>query len=127
MNTSIKATNVTLTPAIEDYVRKKVLLLEKLVNKDDTSARISIEIGKATEHHKSGNVFFAELNLHIAGKYFRTRRNAPDMYAAIDIAKDDLMDTLRGYKDKKTTLFRRGSQKIKDMIRGFTWRRKDLE
>lgn len=124
MNFTVKATNTTLTPTIEEYIGKKIAQFDKIIPGEDTSAHMSVEIGKETEHHKTGDVFFAELNLHIAGKDFRTRRNGQDMYAALDIAKDELLDTVRGYKNKKTTLYRRGKLMVKDMMRGFNWKRK---
>ncbi len=124
MNINIKATNVSLTPAIEDYVGKKVAMLQKIINREDTSASISVEVGKTTEHHKSGDVFFAEFNLHIAGKNFYARKEAVDVYSAIDIVKDELADAVLAYKGKKETLFRRGALSLKNMIRGLPFRKK---
>ncbi len=124
MNINIKATNTSLTSAIEDYVGKKVAMLQKVISQEDTSASIYVEIGKTTEHHKSGDVFFAEFNLHIAGKNFYARREAGDIYSAIDIVKDDLVDSIIAHKGKRETLFRRGSQSLKNMIRGLPFRKK---
>ena len=124
MNTNIKATNISLTTAIENYVGKKVAMLQKIIDQEDTSASIYVEIGKTTEHHKSGDVFFAEFNLHIAGKNFYSRKEASDIYSAIDIVKDDLADSIISHKGKRETLFRRGAQSLKNMIRGLPFRRK---
>jgi len=124
MNVTIKATNTTLTPSIDEYVRKRVGTFDKLIDSEDTSARVAVEVGKDTEHHKSGDIFFAEINLHIAGRDFRTRRDGSDIYSAIDIAKDEIMDAVRGYKGRQATMLRRGGQAIKNMIRGFPFRRK---
>lgn len=124
MNINIKATNVSLTPAVDDYIRKKVAMFDKLIHQNDTSANVAVEVGKTTEHHKSGNVFFAEFNLHTAGKNFYVRREASDMHTAIDIVKDELMDAVRAHKGKKETLFRRGSQVMKNMLRGLPFRKK---
>ena len=97
---------------------------DKLIHQEDTSANVSVEVGKTTEHHKSGNVFFAEFNLHTAGKNFYVRREAADIYTAIDVVKDELMDAVRAHKGKKKTLFRRGSQAMKNMLRGLPFRKK---
>jgi putative sigma-54 modulation protein len=119
MKITIKATNTTLTPAIEEYITKKLAHLEKLVDADDTSSHIAVEVGKENEHHKSGDVFFAEFTMHIAHKDFRVRENGSDIYAAIDVAKDELTDAVRGFKGKQTTLLKRGGKAVKDMLRGW--------
>ncbi len=124
MNINIKSTNTSLTPQIEVFLRKKLAVLEKIISPEDSSVQIYVEIGKETEHHKSGEVFFAEFNLHIAHKDFRVRRNGSDIYTAIDIAKDELFATVRTHKGKSETLLRRGSSMIKNMVRGFPWRRR---
>jgi ribosomal subunit interface protein len=123
MNTNIKATNTTLTPSIEEYIAKKTAALDKLIHPEDTSSMLHIELGKSTEHHKSGDIFFAEFNLHIAGKDLRARQESSDLFAAIDLAKDELVHGLRTYKGKRQTLLRRGSQRVKDMMRGMNWRK----
>lgn len=119
MKIKIKATNMPLTPLVDDYLRKKIALIEKLISSDDTSADLHVEVGKTSAHHKSGDVFRAEFNLHIAGKDFYVEREAGDLLAAIDEAKDELADTMRSHKNKRMTLIRRGGQKIKELIRGF--------
>lgn len=124
MHIKIKATNTTLTPQIEEYISKKVEALDKLVSKEDTSAQVAVEVGKTTEHHKSGDVFFAEFNLHIAGGDFIAKQEAADLYAAIDIAKDELMHAVRAHKGKQQTMLRRGGQMVKNMLRGFGRKRK---
>lgn len=121
---SIKGTGIELTPAIDEYVRKRTLNFEKLISSEDSSSYLAVEVGKETEHHKSGDIFFAEFNLHIAGHDFRARRGGGDINSAVDIAKDELMDAVRAHKGKQSTMLRRGSQAVKDMLRGFPWRRR---
>lgn len=124
MNITIKATGTSLTPQVDEYARKKAAMLEKLIPEEDTSAQLAIEVGKATGHHKTGDIFFAEFNLHLAGKNFYARQEAADIYVALDLVKDEVIHAIRTYKGKQTTLLRRGSQRVKDMLRGFPFRRK---
>ena len=119
MKTHIKVTNTSLTPAIEEYIYKKMEMLDKLIHKDDTSAHVAVEVGKNSEHHKAGEIFFSELNMHIAGKDLRVRFDADDIYAAIDKAKDEMMHALRAHRGKRETLLRRGGSAIKNMLKGF--------
>lgn len=115
---SIKATLMELTPEIADYARKRIIMLDKVVSRDDESARASIEVGKTTEHHKEGNLFFAEFNVHIAGKDFRVVAEKDELFAAIDEAKDGIIREVTQYKDKRRTLIRRGGAAIKNILRG---------
>lgn len=119
MRINIKATNLELTAAISDYAEKRVSSLEKFINKNDESAMANVEVGKSTKHHQSGDIFRAEINLHIAGKNLRAVVEKDNLYAAIDEAKDEMVREITSHKAKQRTLLRRGGAKIKDFIRGF--------
>lgn len=115
MRTNIKATGIELTPALTDYVNSKVAMLDKLVvNYGDVLA--SVEIGKETNHHKTGNWFFAEINLKCDGKMLRHVVEEADLYAAIDKVKDGMAEELRSYDKRKQSLFRRGARAIKGVF-----------
>ena len=112
MRTSIKATGIELTPALTNYVNEKLGMLDKLlVNCGDVLAEV--EIGKETNHHKTGNWFFAETNLNCAGKLLRNVTEEADLYAAIDVMKDALAEEIRSYEKRKQSLFRRGARAVK--------------
>ena len=68
---NIKATNIELTQEISDYLDKRLQSIEKLIDPNDTSAIFDVEVGKTTNHHQTGSIFRAEINLHIALKQFR--------------------------------------------------------
>ncbi|MFC1721199.1 ribosome hibernation-promoting factor, HPF/YfiA family [Patescibacteria group bacterium] len=116
---NIKATNIELTPAIYDYIDKKMEMLEKFVDENDTSVSASIEVGKTTNHHQNGDVFRAEINFSIGGKQFRAVSETEDLYAAIDEMKDDLAHSLLSDKEKQQTLMRKGASQLKNLIKGF--------
>ncbi|MFA5000720.1 MAG: ribosome-associated translation inhibitor RaiA [Candidatus Paceibacterota bacterium] len=112
MRTNIKATGIELTPALTDYVNEKLGMLDRLlVNCGDVLAEV--EIGKETNHHKTGNWFFAETNLNCDGKLLRNVTEKNDLYAAIDVMKDALAEEIRSYEKRKQSLFRRGARNIK--------------
>lgn len=119
MNIIIKTSNIDLTPAIEEYINKRIASAEKFVHNGDTEAKAEVEIGKTTNHHKHGDYFKTEINFVNDGKYFRASAETADLYSAIDLAKDQLISELGLAKDKKLTLLRRGSQKIKNILKGF--------
>ena len=76
MKTNVKATQMELTSAISDYLSKRLSALDKFVDPTDDSAMCYVEVGKVSHHHKSGDVFRAEINLHLGGKSFRRKQRS---------------------------------------------------
>lgn len=123
MNKSIKATGIELTEAISDYCDKRFSAFDRFVSHvPPDAAKCDIEVGKTTAHHKSGDVFRAEVNLHIEGKNFFAVSEKDDLYAAIDEVKDEIVRQITASKDKSMTLMRRGSLRIKEMLKGLDFR-----
>ncbi len=116
MNINIKATGIELTPAIREYAEKKVLALEKYISKD-ADTNVQIEVGKTTKHHKGGDVFRAEIKVIGAGLDLYAFTEKEDLYAAIDLAKDEVIRELQHSKGKNLKMFRRQQQAIKDALR----------
>lgn len=116
MRINIKASGIELTSALSSYVDSKVSMLEKLLI-HDPAAYADVEIGKRTHHHKTGEWFFGEINLHTMGKIIRHVSEESDLYAAIDKMKDGVAEEVRETEKKKNTLFRRGSRLIKGLFR----------
>ncbi|MFA6476046.1 MAG: ribosome-associated translation inhibitor RaiA [Candidatus Paceibacterota bacterium] len=116
MRINIKASGIELTPALSSYVNDKVAMLDKLLI-NDPAAYADVEIGKRTNHHKTGEWFFGEINLHTAGKIIRHVEEKDDLYAAIDKVKDGLAEDISTSEKKKNTLFKRGSRAIKNLFR----------
>lgn len=117
MNIQTKATNVTLTPDIQGYLDKRIQAIQKLVDPNDTSVRCQVELEKTTEHHKRGDIYRSEINLHMAGASFRADATAERLLDAIDESKAQMMKELRRHKDKKSSNVRRGGAKLKDFVR----------
>jgi len=118
----IKTTNLDFTPALKDYVNKKIASLEKfLKHYSDQSGELifDVEIGKTTMHHKSGNVFRAEMNFTAGSVHLRSEAEKEDLYAAIDEAKDEMKRTLRRKKSRQIDFIKRGGARMKDFVRGF--------
>lgn len=116
MRINIKASGIELTPALSSYVNDKVAMLEKLLV-NDPAAYADVEIGKRTHHHKTGDWFFGEINLHTGGRIIRHVEEESDLYAAIDKVKDGIAENLNNSEKKKNTLFKRGARAIKKLFR----------
>jgi len=117
MKINIKATNTTLTPAISDYIEKKMGMLDKFfVGSED--ALINIEVGKTTRHHKSGEIFKAEIHINSRGEDYYAVAEMDDLYAAIDGVKDLIQHELTSKRKRAARLFRKGGAKIKNLLKG---------
>ncbi len=116
MNIKIHAINFDITPAIDEYVSKKMLSLEKFLDKNEESV-CEVEIGRITTHHKSGDVFKAEVNITQGGKQYFAEREKADIYTAIDLVRDEMERMIVSAKTKKDSLIRRGGARIKSLIK----------
>lgn len=117
MQINIKSTLIPLTPAIESYVHKKIGALEKFLKQfKPASVEARVEVGKTTEHHHKGDVFRAEVNLHIPKQLLRAEYEAGDLYAAIDLVHDELKRQIINRKDKLVKRRTRGMSDRKGVV-----------
>lgn len=117
MATHIKTTGISLTPAISEYVTKRVDKVLALMNGDPT-LKCDIELGKTTSHHHKGDIFKAEIHIIAAGKNLYAANEAADLYAAIDAVRDEILGEIRSDKGKRISLVRRSGARVKDMVKG---------
>lgn len=120
MHIIITGVHMEMTDAIREYTLEKMGNLEKLVAKDDSSAKLTVELSKTSNHHAHGNVFKAEGILHIRGKETALHTTQDDLYKAIDVLKDMLTRELAQYKDKERSIVRRGAHKVKALFKKLT-------
>ena len=117
MNIKITEHTGALTPALRDYIEKRMQGLSKFTAGEPT---VIVEVGKTTEHHRQGEVFEAKVSVTTPlGKQYRAASQKADLYEAIDDVRNEVVRELSSAKDKRATLFRRGAQKIKNLVRGF--------
>lgn len=107
MTITIRGTGIELTPAIREYAEKKVQTLTKFF---DTILKADIDVGVRSHHHQKGDIYYAEVNLHVPGQVLRVEKDEISLYKAIDKVKDHLKLELKGLKAKMR-------QKDKDSIR----------
>jgi ribosomal subunit interface protein len=117
MNTHIQGLHTTLTPAIEEYTQKRISSLSKFIRYEN--AVCNVELIKTTGHHRSGDIFKAEANIHMGdGEDVYAVAEREDLYQAVDALRDELERILTSMKEKKITLFRRGAARVKDIMKG---------
>ncbi|MFA6258511.1 MAG: ribosome-associated translation inhibitor RaiA [Candidatus Paceibacterota bacterium] len=124
MKINLLTKNIELTDSIRDYVYKKITNLEKIVESMDPEgeARITFEVGKNSERHKSGEIFHADCVVKISGRDFYSSADERELFLAIDTVRESLFKEISREKDKKLTLFKRGAKSIKKMMKGLTKR-----
>lgn len=97
--TEIFGANMELTDAIRNYVEEKLMSLEKFCE-HYSPCDVRVEVGKTSEHHNKGKIFRAEFSLNIPNKNIRVEALEEDLYAAIDVAKDQLKKQLIDHKER---------------------------
>ena len=118
MNIIIKATNIKLSPSINEYIEEKIGVLEKfLKNFESDLIEARVEVGKTRRGQRQGDIFKAEVNLSIGGQLIRAEETGDSLMASIDLVKDRLSREINRYKDKKMTKFIRGARSWKKFWR----------
>ncbi|MEK7480673.1 MAG: ribosome-associated translation inhibitor RaiA [Patescibacteria group bacterium] len=113
MKYTIKATNFTLTPALRASVEKKIGALDKFLAHTG-AVQAYVEIGKTTKHHRTGEVFYAEVQIQAPGKStLRAEATAQSIALAINTVKDELQRELKRYSGKQVALQKRGARRVK--------------
>lgn len=109
MQLQITGKNLELTEALKQYVEDKIGGLVKY-NEYLTEGRVTLEDVRE-EHAKH---FRASAQLHAGHEVLFTEEVAADMYAAIDIVKDELERQLRDLKNKLETKHRKANAAMRD-------------
>lgn len=118
MRFTLKTTTVAVSEETRGYLRKKLAGLGKLIDFEDPAVLTDVELGRTTRHHQTGDVFFAEINIHRGSESFRAVADRPDLASAIDAMRDAIARELSSRKDKRASLLRRSGQFAKAMLKG---------
>lgn len=116
MKVNIKATNLSLTPAIEKAIEEKIANLDKFIPHIDTSVEAWAEVGITSRHHQKGEIYRAEVDIRLPHKVLRSEAEAKNLYQAINIVKDELQRELKKYKEKYQALGKRGGRFSKPLF-----------
>lgn len=108
MKIIIKATNIRLTDEIRSYLAEKINSLEKYLS--GRFVEVRAEVGQIKRGQKQGEIFRAEVNIKSDEDFFRAEQTEENIFAAIDLVKDELKREIYQTKDKKIALQRRGAR-----------------
>ncbi len=116
-NLTIFCKDFELTDAIKNYLEEKLFSLNKYLHLEDGEASFNVRLGKTSNSHNHGKIFYAEVSIHTPEKNYGGRIEAEDIYVAIDLLKDELAGNITHYKDKSRTLAKKEAQEFKSQIR----------
>jgi len=102
MKINIKAVNLDLTPALNQYLEEKIGSLSKFLKNYEIEGEIQarVEVSRTTRHHHHGNVFRTEINLILPKKILRSVAEREDIRITIDEAKSKLQQEIKKHKQK---------------------------
>jgi len=110
MKIILHGVNMELTPAIKSFAEEKIGALERFFKDNGTDAvEVRVELGKPSLHHKSGQVYYAEVNFKMGSKLLRASAEHYDLYAAIDKVRDEIEVQVKKFKEKINETGRRQS------------------
>ena len=118
MRLNIKATDITLSDDIRDYLDKRLQSLGKIIDLEDEAVLVAVELGRTTRHHHTGPIFRAEINIYRGKESFRASAEQEDLNTAIDVMRDEIARELTSSKGRHTSLIRRGGLFAKNLMRG---------
>jgi ribosomal subunit interface protein len=121
MKINLQAKNFELNEQTRDYILKRVTNLGKLLEKIEQrggEVNVNFEVGRTTNHHRGGEIFYANCDINIDGEKFYLSEDSQDVNTAVDAVKENLFAEIRKSKDRKQALFTRGARKIKNMMKG---------
>lgn len=101
MELNVKMLEIERTDAIDAYIEGKVGKLERFLQSVQNPHVAHVEAGRNTGHHKSGPVMTCHIHLTVPGATLHAESEATDLYAAIDLAADDLERQIVKYKETR--------------------------
>jgi len=118
MKINITTRDLELTDEVSEYVDKRLELVKKVLpGHKDGSAQCDVVLVRETEHHQTGEIYTAEMRLKSGPLDAFVKASESTILAAIDVAKDDLLRSMKNTRNKKATLWKKGAQRIKKMMR----------
>ncbi len=128
MDIRIRTKNMELTRHLENYTKKKLLKVEKFLpkllakqEKDEKKAgegaksrvKMEIEIEKITQGQNKGDVYRVEAQMFLPGTSLRAEDVSTTPKEAVSEARYELQRQVKEYKEKQSTLQRKGEIKAK--------------
>lgn len=100
MRINIQAPNLELTPALAEYIEKKIGGLEKFLKKfHPEDVLVRVDVGRSTRHHRHGDVYHVDINLVLPHGTIRAAHDDEDVRKAISAVKEKLQREIKKFKE----------------------------
>lgn len=119
MQLHFKGSNYEITPEISAHATKKLNAITKHLGKGKENAFAYIDLGKETEAHQNGRIWYADINLEWEGQKFYAKAVEETLENAIDRAVNELKSEIHSTRKRHRSLARRGGAMFKSFIQGF--------
>jgi putative sigma-54 modulation protein len=107
---NIRGENIEVTPALREYVEKKIGKLERYFeNTEDVHVHVNLKV----YNDKQGKI---EVTIPMPQLLLRAEERHDDMYAAIDLVADKLERQIRKHKTKVTRKLRERNKETKQVL-----------
>ncbi|MBN1778677.1 MAG: HPF/RaiA family ribosome-associated protein [Candidatus Buchananbacteria bacterium] len=117
ININTKKTDIQLNDHQEQAYLKKLQKVQKFF-KNEIELVTDFEVGRITNHHEHGNVYFAKAHITIPGNEFYAESSNENVDLAFNEMLGKLKSEVSKYKEKKLS-DRRKNGKIKRLFRSF--------
>lgn len=102
-----------LTDAIRDYVHKKLETLVSVLDMSDGKVAVDVELARTVADQASGDIYKVDVHVRAPGEDFFASETADDLYAAIDLVKDEVRRVIVKKHNKERTQQRQGGAEAK--------------
>lgn len=117
MNISYKTDNVVLAEDVRSYTEEKLAAVRKLfAHYPDSDIACEVHLAK-DDKHQSGAIFRADFTVLAGGERVHGVGHGETMQAALDAAKDEIMDRQRRDKRMHRRFLHKSAAALKNMMR----------
>ncbi len=120
MEITFKGTQYDLPQKVTERASSKLQTLKKFLGSSADVAIAYVELGKETNAHQSGDIWFASVRIAFAGQSYTARALEDSIETAIDRVVNEMSTELKRARHRDRSLFRKGGQAIKQMMRGMS-------
>jgi len=99
MQVDIHAKGLELNAPLRAFIEEKMADIERLLG-ESGPALARVEVGISSQHHQSGPIYYAEVNLDLLGHLLRAESTNYDRHSAIVDVKDELKVLVKKHKER---------------------------
>lgn len=114
MNIQITSHSIDIEEAVKKHIEKSIQKI-KILSKDSESL-VTVIATKNTNHQKKGDIYSVELVAKASFGTYHSMQSGSDVKTAFNKAMLILEKEVYQKKEKKSSLFKKGAQKIKQLL-----------